>query len=196
MRPALRRRLRVLGAYGRAGKKKIGSRRVESYILHGRRVGCGEGDETIMLVRMTQLATLAVLTLSLFGVTPSASAAAAAPPPTPPMSWKVTCTASASAKVDGRTDFVEYVWCEKTMLSGEQIAQLGFVTATLNVTVDASGNFVVNSTMTSNNYGTVAYSATVSQTKLTGTMNWTIGSTTYTYTLDGVPFTPDPNPQS
>jgi hypothetical protein len=148
-----------------------------------------------MFVRTTQLATLAVLTFSLFGVTTQAIAQAALPSP-PPTSWKVNCTASASAKAAGRADFVEYVWCEKTVLSGEQIAQLGFVTATLNVTVDASGNFVVNSTMTSNNYGSVSYSATVNQTKLTGTMNWTIGTTTYSYTLDGVPFTPDPNPQS
>jgi len=148
-----------------------------------------------MFVRTTQFATLAVFALSLLGVTADASAAGTLPSP-PPTSWKVNCTASASAKADGRTDFVEYVWCEKTVLSGEQIAQLGFVTATLNVTVDGAGNFVVNSTMTSNNYGSVSYSATVSQTKLTGTMNWTIGSTTYSYVLDGVPFTPDPNPQS
>jgi len=148
-----------------------------------------------MLARRTNWATFAVFTLGLLSLTTNACGQVALPAP-PPTSWKVSCTASAAAKAAGRNDFVEYVWCEQTVLTGEQIARLGFTTTALNVTIDALGNFVVSSTMTSNNYGTVAFSATVTQTKLTGTMNWTIAGTTYAYTLNGVPFTPDPNAES
>jgi hypothetical protein len=134
---------------------------------------------------------MVVLAAALFGAAPNAKAQ------TLPTAWKVTITADAAAKAAGRNDFVEYIWIESTSFSGEQICRLGMEQTALGVTVGApAGTYNVTCTMRSNTQGTVNITGTINNTLMQGTFTWTIGTKVYTYSYRGVPFTPDPDPES
>ena len=144
-----------------------------------------------MIKRLSGLASVLVFAAALFAVAPAAKAQSL--PPT----WKVDITADASAKAQGRNDFVEYVYIESTSFSGDQICKLGMVQTALGVTASSTpGTYNVTCTMTSNTQGTVTLSGTINNTLMQGTISWTTGGKTYTYTYRGVPFTPDPNAES
>ena len=114
-----------------------------------------------------------------------------------PPAWKVNVTGSASTKAAGRLDFVEYVYIDSTSFTGDQICRLGMVQQSLNVTLSLiPGTYNVSCTMNSATQGTVSFTGTISNTAMSGTVNWTIGGKTYTYNYSGVPFTPDVDPES
>lgn len=114
-----------------------------------------------------------------------------------PPAWKVDVTGSASTKAAGRLNFVEFVYIDSSSFTGDQICRLGMVQQSLSVTPTATpGLYNVACTMSSATQGTVSFSGTVDSSLMSGTVNWTIGGKTYTYTYKGVPFTPDVDPES
>jgi hypothetical protein len=146
-----------------------------------------------MIKRLTGIVGVLGFAAALFCVAPTASAQAMGLPPT----WKVTVTGDAATNAAGRNDFIEYIYIEATSFSGDQICKLGMEQTALGVTAGStSGTYNVTCTMKSNSQGTVSFSGTVSNTLMSGTINWTIGTKVYAYTYRGVPFTPDPNAES
>ena len=107
-----------------------------------------------------------------------------------PNSWQVSVKPDAAATTAGRLNFTEYIWCESTSFTGQEIARLGFVTQSLTATPGALGATIVDCTMWSATWGTVKFTATVDSTSMSGTMTWTRGTTMYTYNFTGVPYTP------
>jgi hypothetical protein len=144
-----------------------------------------------MIKGWTKFAGVLVFAAALLGVASSAKADMTTPFPT---TWKVQVTGSAATKAAGRADFVEYIYVDANGFSGEQLCRLGMQQTVLNVTAGVpTGTYNVSCTMVSNTYGTMVVSGTVNNTQMQGTMTWTIGTTAYTYTYSGVPYTPDPN---
>ena len=75
--------------------------------------------------------------------------------------------------------------------------RLGAVQTALSVAPTATaGVYNVTCTLSSNTQGSATLSGTISNTTMSGTLTWTIGAKIYTYSYSGVPFTPDPNPES
>ena len=107
-----------------------------------------------------------------------------------PSTWQVSVKGDGAAAAAGRLDFVEFICCDATSFTGQEIARLGFATSSLTRTVNALGQTVVDCTMTSTPWGTVKFNATVDSTSLKGTMTWVQGTSTYSYTFSGVPYSP------
>ena len=146
-----------------------------------------------MTKRLVGLAAIAMFMAGLLWAAPSAKAQALGLPPT----WAVTVTPDAAAKAAGRNEFVEYIVIEATSFSGEQICRLGMEQTALGVTAGTpSGTYNVTCTMRSNTQGVVTFTGTINNTLMQGTLSWTIGTKVYNYSYKGVPFTPDPNPES
>jgi len=144
-----------------------------------------------MIKGLSKFTGILVFAAALLGIASSAKADLTSPFPA---TWKVNVTAGAAAKAAGRADFVEYIYCDATGFSGEQICRLGMQQTVLNVTAGTpTGTYNVTCTMVSNNYGTISFTGTVSNTAMSGNITWTIGGTAYAYTYSGVPYTPDPN---
>jgi hypothetical protein len=147
-----------------------------------------------MMQRLPLFAGVVMFGAALLGVAPKAIGQVA---PALPPAWKVDVTASASAKADGRKDFVEYIYIESTSFTGDQICKLGMVQTSLSMTAAATpGVYNVTCTMQSNTQGTASFTGTVSNTSMSGTVTWIIGAKTYTYIYSGVPFTPAVDPES
>jgi hypothetical protein len=146
-----------------------------------------------MLKSLKKFTGLFLFGAALLGVTSSAKAQVA---PSLPPTWKVNVTGDAAAKAAGRKDFVEFVYIESTSFSGDQICKLGMQQTALSLTAGTTtGTYNVSCTMHSNTQGDVTFAGTVSSTQMSGTISWVIGGTTYTYTYNGVPYTPDPSVQ-
>ena len=148
-----------------------------------------------MSKRLLGVAGMVVFAAALFGAAPSAKAQVALGlPPT----WAVTVTPDAAAKAAGRNEFVEYIVIDSSSFTGEQICRLGMEQTALSCApaVLPVGTYNVSCTMKSNSQGTVTFTGTVSNTLMQGTLSWTIGTKVYNYSYRGVPFTPDPNPES
>ena len=109
--------------------------------------------------------------------------------PLPPF-WQVSVRGDAAASAAGRLDFVEFITCDATSFTGQEIARLGFVQTSLSAVPNALGQTIVDCTMTSATWGTVKFNATVTPTSLSGTMTWTQGAKIYAYNFTGVPYTP------
>ena len=135
--------------------------------------------------RLSGLTGVAVFAAALLAGANSARAQVALPP-----SWQVSVKPDPAATTAGRLSFTEYIWCESTSFTGQEIARLGFVTQSLTATPGALGATIVDCTMFSATWGTVKFTATVDSTSMTGTMTWTRGTTVYTYNFSGVPYTP------
>src|SRR4051812_16850601 len=144
-----------------------------------------------MIKRFTGLAGFLAVAVAMVTFAPSAKA------DTIPTTWKVNVVADAASKAQGRNDFVEYIYIETGTFTGEQICKLGFTVTALSVTPGTpTGTYNVSSAMSSNTQGTVTFTGTLSSTVMAGTLSWTTGGKTYTYSYNGVPFTPDPNAES
>jgi hypothetical protein len=147
-----------------------------------------------MIKRLPLFAGVLMFGAALLGMAPTVKGQVA---PALPPAWKVDVTASASAKADGRQDFVERIYIESTSFTGDQIYKLGMVQTSLTVTASATpGVYNVACTMQSNTQGTASFTGTISNTDMSGTITWTIGGKAYTYTYKGVPFTPAVDPES
>jgi hypothetical protein len=147
-----------------------------------------------MIKRLTGVAGFLAVAVAMVAMAPSAKAQVTS---TLPTTWKVNVVADAASKAQGRNDFVEYIYIETTSFSGDQICKLGFVVTSQTVTgTSTAGLYNVSATMTSNSQGTVTFTGTLSNTTMAGTLSWITGGKTYTYTYNGVPFTPDPNAES
>jgi hypothetical protein len=109
--------------------------------------------------------------------------------PLPPV-WQVSVKPDAAETAVGRQDFAEFIWCDSTSFTGQEIARLGFSTTSLTALPTGTGATNVDCTMTSAAWGTVKFTATVDSTSLKGTLTWTRGTTVYAYTFTGVPYTP------
>jgi hypothetical protein len=134
------------------------------------------------------IAAVTVFAAALFAGAGQAKAQVA-PTPLPP-AWSVSVTGDATAKAAGRQDFAEFIWCDSTSFTGQEIARLGFSTTSLTALPTGTGATTVDCTMTSATWGTVKFTATVDSTSLKGTLTWTRGTTVYAYTFTGVPYTP------
>jgi len=144
-----------------------------------------------MVKTWKKFAGLFLFGAALLGVTSSAKAQVA---PSLPPTWKVTVTGNAATKAAGRQDFTEFVYIESTSFTGDQICKLGMQQTALTLTAGTTtGTYNVSCTMHSNTQGDVTFTGTVSNTQMSGTISWVIGTTTYTYTYTGVPYTPDPS---
>jgi hypothetical protein len=155
----------------------------------------GEAKEMMPMMknRLPLFASVVVFGAALLGMAPTAKGQAAPLPPT----WKVNVVADASAKADGRKDFVEYIYIDGATFTGDQIYRLGMVQTGLSVTSSATpGTYNVSCSLSSHTQGDASFTGTINNTTMSGTISWTIGAKTYTYTYTGVPFTADPNPES
>ena len=148
-----------------------------------------------MIKRLPVFAGAVVFAAALLGAAPTAKGQAAfgLPP-----AWKVDVTGAASTKAAGRLDFVEYVYIDSSSFTGDQICRLGMVQTALNVTPAAApGTYNVSCTMNSATQGTASFSGTINSTSMSGTITWTLPSgKVYTYSYNGVPFTPAVDPES
>jgi hypothetical protein len=145
----------------------------------------------MMKNRLPLFASVVVFGAALLGMAPTAKGQ------TLPATWKVTVTPSASAAADGRREFLEFVYVDSGTFTGDQMMRLGAVQTALSVTPTATpGVYNVTCTLSSNTQGTATLAGTISNTTMSGTLTWTIGAKVYTYNYSGVPFTPDPNPES
>ena len=147
-----------------------------------------------MMKRLPLFAGVVMFGAALLGAAPTAKGQVAV---SLPPAWKVDVKADASAKADGRKDFVEFVYIDSVSFTGDQIYRLGMVQTSLSVTAAATpGVYNVSCTMQSNTQGTASFTGTISNTAMSGTISWVIGGKTYTYAYTGVPFTPAVDPES
>src|SRR2546421_5463870 len=138
--------------------------------------------------RFSGIAAVTMFAAALF-VGAGQAKAQVAPAPLPP-AWQVSVKADAAGTAVGRQDFAEFIWCDSTSFTGQEIARLGFSTTSLTALPTGTGTTNVDCTMTSATWGTVKFTATVDSTSLKGTLTWTRGTTVYAYTFTGVPYTP------
>ena len=143
-----------------------------------------------MIKRFTGLAGFLAVAVAMVTFAPSAKA------DTIPTTWKVNVVADAASKAQGRADFIEYIYIETTTFSGEQICKQGFTVTSQSVALSSTPGVYNVSAAMSNSQGTITFTGTLSNTVMAGTLSWTTGGKTYTYTYNGVPFTPDPNAES